>query len=209
MNDCFSDGSAGVWSKQKAYALKSRGSIAERLEGGLMSWAKILGAAALITAGMTGTAAAYHDDNARGGSYRNSCRAIYESRGVIYAECRTSSGRYVRTSISARCRGDIYNSGGRLYCRGDYAYRDRDRYSRYDRRYRNDYGYRESRYAPRGSYRNSCRGAFESRGVLYAECRNSSGRYVRTSLSLRSCSGDIYNSRGRLYCEGRYGYYRR
>jgi hypothetical protein len=177
-----------------------------------MSWAKLLGAVALVSAatvGTTGTAVAYH-----GGSYTNSCRSIYERGGIIYAECRTSSGRYVRTSISARCRGDIYNSGGRLYCRGDYAYRDRDRYDRhdrydrYDRRYRDDYGYRESRYAPRGSYRNSCRGAFESRGVLYAECRNPSGRYVRTSLSLRGCDGDIYNSRGRLYCEGRYGYNR-
>jgi hypothetical protein len=183
-----------------------------------MSWAKILGAVALATAGLVGTAgmAVAYDDNPRGGSYRNSCRAIYERGGIIYAECRTSSGRYVRTSVSARCRGDIANSGGRLYCRGggDYAYRDRDRYDRddrydrSDRRYRNDYGYRESRYAPRGSYRNSCRAAYESRGVLYAECRTSSGRYVRTSLSLRGCDGDIYNSRGRLYCEGRYGYRR-
>jgi hypothetical protein len=56
--------------------------------------------------------------------------------------------------------------------------------------------------APRGSYLNSCRSADERNGVLYAECRDSSGQYRRTSLSLRGCSGDIANERGNLYCRG-------
>lgn len=54
--------------------------------------------------------------------------------------------------------------------------------------------------APSGSYTNSCRNASERGGTLYAECRDSSGRYRSTSLSLRGCSGDIANSGGNLYC---------
>lgn len=172
-----------------------------------MRWSRLLGAVAIATAALAGTASAARYDDAPRGSYLNSCRNAYERGGVLYADCRVDSGRYVRASISLRgCNGDIYNSGGRLNCRGDYAYRGRDRYDRYDGDDRRDY--RASGYAPRGSYRNSCRAAYERRGVLYAECRTSSGRYVETSLSLRGCSGDIANHRGQLYCEGRYGYNR-
>lgn len=62
--------------------------------------------------------------------------------------------------------------------------------------------------APNGSYTNSCRAAEERGGVLYAQCRDGSGRYRETSLSLRGCSGDIANNQGNLYCEGRAGYAR-
>lgn len=173
-----------------------------------MRWSRLLGAAAIATAALAGTASAARYDDAPRGSYLNSCRNAYERGGVLYADCRIDSGRYVRASVSLRgCRGDIYNSGGRLYCRSDYAYRDRDRYDRSDR-YDRDDRYRDRGYAPNGSYRNSCRSAYERRGVLYAECRTSSGRYVETSLSLRNCSGDIANHRGQLYCEDRYGYNR-
>jgi hypothetical protein len=105
----------------------------------------ILSIAALSTGALAGTAVAQDAPN---GSYLNSCRYAEERGGVLYAECRDSSGRYRSTSMSLRgCRGDIANNGGRLYCRdGDTAYDDRYDDRRYDDR----------RYAGRRGGRNPC-----------------------------------------------------
>lgn len=56
---------------------------------------------------------------------------------------------------------------------------------------------------PRGSYQQSCHGAYVQHGWLYAECRYERvgmSRYKKTRLKL-PCDGDVVNRGGNLECE--------
>jgi hypothetical protein len=53
------------------------------------------------------------------GSYRQTCRNIRVSRGVLSAQCLDARKRWRSTSIGyASCRGDIANHNGVLSCEG-------------------------------------------------------------------------------------------
>jgi hypothetical protein len=61
------------------------------------------------------------DDELPRGSWRSSCRNYRVYGSVLYAECRTRSGRYTQTSIDyRRCRREISNIDGRLVCGNGY-----------------------------------------------------------------------------------------
>lgn len=66
----------------------------------------------------------------------------------------------------------------------------------------------QSRGAPRGSYTQSCSGAYVNQGRLYADCRDRSGRVRETSIELARCSSsDIGNDNGLLVCYNHRGSY--
>lgn len=68
----------------------------------------------------------------------------------------------------------------------------------------------QSRAAPRGSYAQSCSGAYVNQGRLYADCRDRSGNRRPTSIELAPCSSsDIGNDNGLLVCQGVRGEYER
>jgi hypothetical protein len=57
------------------------------------------------------------------------------------------------------------------------------------------------RVAPRGSFAQSCSGAYTNQGRLYADCRDERGRVRGTSIELNRCSdSDIANINGLLVC---------
>ena len=57
------------------------------------------------------------------------------------------------------------------------------------------------RVAPRGSFAQSCSGAYTNQGRLYADCQNMNGRTIGTSIELAPCSSsDISNDNGLLVC---------
>lgn len=57
------------------------------------------------------------------------------------------------------------------------------------------------RVAPRGSFAQSCSGAYTNQGRLYADCQNGSGQTRGTSIELAPCSSsDISNDNGLLVC---------
>ncbi len=59
----------------------------------------------------------------------------------------------------------------------------------------------QSRGAPRGSYAQSCNGAYVNQGRLYADCRDTRGNYRSSSIDLGACSSsDIGNDNGLLVC---------
>jgi hypothetical protein len=59
----------------------------------------------------------------------------------------------------------------------------------------------QARGAPRGSYVQSCSGAYVNRGRLYADCRDMRGNMRETSIELARCSSEeIVNRDGRLAC---------
>lgn len=59
----------------------------------------------------------------------------------------------------------------------------------------------QARGAPRGSYAQSCSGAYVNRGRLYADCRDMRGNMRETSIELARCSSEeIVNRDGRLAC---------
>jgi hypothetical protein len=61
----------------------------------------------------------------------------------------------------------------------------------------------QSRAAPRGSYAQSCSGAYVNQGRLYADCRDTRGNTRATSIELSPCSSsDIGNDNGLLICHG-------
>ncbi|MFN3353544.1 MAG: hypothetical protein ACK4Z5_08050, partial [Brevundimonas sp.] len=52
----------------------------------------------------------------------------------------------------------------------------------------------QARGAPRGSYQQSCTGAYVNQGRLYADCRDTRGQMRETSIELARCSSsDIGN----------------
>lgn len=66
----------------------------------------------------------------------------------------------------------------------------------------------QERVSPRGSYQDSCQNDYVNRGRLYADCRDSRGRYRGTSIELSRCGPyDIANSDGRLVCGPHRGEY--
>lgn len=66
----------------------------------------------------------------------------------------------------------------------------------------------QSRVAPRGSYAQSCSGAYVNQGRLYADCRDTRGRTRGTSIELNRCSSsDIGNDNGLLVCHNVRGQY--
>ncbi len=66
----------------------------------------------------------------------------------------------------------------------------------------------QARGAPRGSYAQTCTGAYVNQGRLYADCRDMRGQMRETSIELARCSSsDIVNDNGRLICEGHRGDY--
>lgn len=57
------------------------------------------------------------------------------------------------------------------------------------------------RVAPRGSFAQSCTGAYVNQGRLYADCRDGRGNMRGTSIELARCSSsDIGNDNGLLVC---------
>lgn len=59
----------------------------------------------------------------------------------------------------------------------------------------------QSRGAPRGSYAQTCNGAYVNQGRLYADCRDTRGNYRSSSIELNACSSsDIANDNGLLVC---------
>lgn len=68
----------------------------------------------------------------------------------------------------------------------------------------------QARGAPRGSYAQSCSGAYVNQGRLYADCRDSAGNTRATSIELAPCSSsDIGNDNGLLVCYGVRGQFER
>jgi len=66
----------------------------------------------------------------------------------------------------------------------------------------------QQRVAPRGSYAQSCSGAYVNQGRLYADCRDTRGQVRGTSIELARCSSsDIGNDNGLLVCFGTRGRY--
>lgn len=64
----------------------------------------------------------------------------------------------------------------------------------------------QSRGAPRGSYAETCSGAYVNQGRLYADCLDTRSRARSTSIELAPCSsGDIANENGLLVCPGARG----
>lgn len=61
----------------------------------------------------------------------------------------------------------------------------------------------QSRGAPRGSYAQTCNGAYVNQERLYADCRDTRGNYRSSSIDLGACSSsDIGNDNGLLVCQG-------
>ncbi len=59
----------------------------------------------------------------------------------------------------------------------------------------------QQRVAPRGSYAQTCSGAYVNQGRLYADCRDMRGQMRGTSIELARCSdSEIGNDNGRLIC---------
>jgi hypothetical protein len=59
----------------------------------------------------------------------------------------------------------------------------------------------QSRGAPRGSYAQTCSGAYVNQGRLYADCRDTRGNSRSSSIDLNACSSsDIGNDNGLLVC---------
>lgn len=64
----------------------------------------------------------------------------------------------------------------------------------------------QQRGAPRGSYQQSCTGAYVNQGRLYADCRDTRRNVRESSIQLNRCSdSDIGNDNGLLVCSGQRG----
>ncbi|MFT4028062.1 MAG: CVNH domain-containing protein [Novosphingobium sp.] len=126
--------------------------------------------------------------NLPGGSYRQSCRYPTMRGTYLSAQCRDANDRWMNSQINVRsCRsGNFENGNGRLYCEGSWG--------------GGNGGWNGG--MPGGSWRDSCRDADVRGDQLYAQCRNGSGYWNGSSISLRNCrSNRIANREGRLVCE--------
>jgi hypothetical protein len=148
---------------------------------------------------------------APGGSYMQSCNSVRDTgRGQMSAQCRDTRGRYQFTTLDySGCQGDIGNNNGQLICNG----------GRPGNPGRpgggngpgpgngggngpgpgNGGGWNGR--LPGGSWQRSCRGG-EMRGSrVTAECKNERGRWIGTSIDMRSCRSDLLGNRnGDLVC---------
>ncbi len=112
-----------------------------------------------------------------GGSWQESCARWRVRWDTLYAECKNKHGEWVRSRIRYKeCGGRIMNDNGRLACAGD------------------------PRPVPGGSWRQSCRRWHRDGNTLRAECKNSRGHWIFSTLSLRGCRGEPANCDGRLTC---------
>lgn len=113
------------------------------------------------------------------GSYRDSCRDCYTEGRELRCQCRDRDGHWIDTKIRyQRCDWAIMNDNGHLACE-------------------------DARHAPPpGTWRKTCRDWRRRGDTLRAECRNRYGDWVRTSLNLRECRGEVGNDNGNLVCAG-------
>jgi hypothetical protein len=126
-------------------------------------------------------------DRIPAGSYQDSCQQERAMNGDLAAVCADRNGRMQQARLQdyADCRGDIGNDNGALRC---------ERADRSDDNNDGNFG------VPVGSWRETCRDQRVSRNVLIAECRNRQGRWVVTSVDLRSCDLGVSNNNGQLAC---------
>ncbi len=128
------------------------------------------------------------------GQWRATCgeARAYAQGGakILSARCTQRGGGTAASTLRYdTCRGQIINDNGRLACSGG-----------------GGGGGGGGQAIPRGSYRDSCNGAYMTGWTLNASCRDSSGRWNRTSLDTRTCGNrDIANLNGRLSCTGGIG----
>jgi hypothetical protein len=153
------------------------------------------------------------------GSYQQSCTNVHVRGDQLVANCTSSQGGRVRSSIALdSCRGDIANYNGQLTCNVDNSgngYRHNHRNGQYGNgnngngngNGNGNYGYGNGNgnyggSAPSGSYQQSCRNPQMRGGLLTATCPESNGNLLTTSLNVRQCGGtDIANRNGRLSCQ--------
>ena len=127
--------------------------------------------------------------SAPAGSYQQSCRGVNMNGNMLSAQCTNSSGAPVFSSLDTNsCRGrDIHNDNGYLRCGsgGGPVPPTPTRPTP----------------PPSGSYQQSCRGISMSGNTLRAQCTNTQGRPVSSSLDVNGCRGkDIHNDNGYLRC---------
>jgi CVNH domain len=164
------------------------------------------------------------------GTYQQSCTNIHTRGDQLIANCTSSQGGRVRSSIALdSCRGDIANSDGQLTCNtntsgsgyrhnhhngqdGNGNYRNGNGNGSGNGNYgygngngNGNYGGGNGNYGgstPAGSYQQSCNNAQMRGGLLTATCPESNGSQLTTSLNVRQCGGgtDIANRNGRLTC---------
>lgn len=114
------------------------------------------------------------------GSYQKSCRNITVDGAGVEADCKTTSGSWVHTSIPSfdRCRSAVSNMDGVLTC---------------------DSGIAD---APAGSYKKTCRHIFSDGTDLSATCRRENGDWDYSKLvRCGECKSDISNDDGTLRCK--------
>jgi hypothetical protein len=128
-----------------------------------------------------------NDDRPPPGSYQDSCQQERASDGDLSANCADENGRIHRTVMQdyASCRGDISNNNGTLQCEQDGTATNNDD---------------DDDAMPAGVWRSSCRDERVSRDVLIAECRSRAGRWIVSSVNLRSCTQGVANDNGQLVC---------
>jgi len=132
------------------------------------------------------------------GSYQSTCRGASMNGNMLSAQCTGPTGAPVFSSIDTNgCRGrDIANDRGYLRCNAGGG------------------GGPRPPVPPRpvpppqppiptGSYQRSCRGITINGNILRAQCTNTNGAPVSSSIDVNGCRGqDIYNDNGRLRCGG-------
>jgi hypothetical protein len=119
-------------------------------------------------------------ENGPRGSYRESCRNITLRGDTLYAQCETSEGRWLDTSIHDvdRCVGGIVNDEGRLVCTRE-----------------------GGRRVPQGSYAQTCPRVYVNGDTLRAMCQTADGRFTWSQLNdWDDCRGGIWNENGQLRC---------
>lgn len=137
-----------------------------------------------------------------GGSWRSSCRNAREVGSILYADCDEGNGNFMSSRVNtANCGDDgVRNLSGTLAC-ADRRDEDGDRGNRGESN--------PIANLPLGSWRTSCRNAYQTGHVLYAQCNNGAGGWQNTSIDLRQCRGPLGNDHGNLVCQNRPGQYRR
>ncbi|MGE4371290.1 MAG: CVNH domain-containing protein [Xanthobacter sp.] len=132
------------------------------------------------------------------GSYLQTCRDV-QMRGWNNLEARCETGRRGQFRFSQlndvdRCRGDISNRNGQLWC---------ERRGRPGPGPGPNPGPRPGTgNGPQGSYRQSCGQINQVGNVLRATCRDQRGRWVESRLDMLACAprSDISNRNGQLSC---------
>lgn len=116
------------------------------------------------------------------GSYQNSCTDIGWDGVTVSANCRTTTNQIISSTLNyATCQSGstLSNEHGHLICD------------------------QLSPNIPQGSYQGSCKQINWNGISLSAECKNTTGEYLSTSLSTLSCTtgGTVSNNHGHLECD--------